>query len=329
MSIDTDTRPQAPDTLRRRLLSPRVRSFLASDGFILFFLLWVVFLAFATDNFLTQANLLILLRQASIFAIVAIGTTMVLILGELDISFGSVLAFSGVLGAGAILEGWNPLLAILMTGLIGGAIGVVNGLLVTKVGIPSVVATLGAMGIFLGGALLYTGGTSIFGDELEVLFPIAQARLLGVPVLVIATFILYAIAWVITRRTRFGAHLYATGDHEQAAYRAGIKVERIKILVFTTAGFLAGIGGILQTARLGRGSATMGEDALFPVLTAVILGGASIEGGRGKVENTLIASVFLASLTNGLILLGVDSTVQGVVEGAVLILAVSLDRLRD
>lgn len=307
----------------------RTLQFLANDGFIVFFLGWVLFLSVATDNFLTQANLLILLRQASIFAIVAIGSTLVLIIGELDISFGSVLGFAGVIATGAILGGTNPVAGFGLALLVGALIGLLNGLLVTRVGIPSVVATLGTLGIFAGLALLYTGGQSLFGDELQAIFPISQARVLEVPVIVLATFGAYLIAWVITRRTRFGAHLYAVGDNEAAAYRAGINVLRIKLIVFTTAGALAGLAGLLQTSRLGRASAMMGDDALFPVLTAVILGGASIAGGRGKIENTLIAAVFLASITNGLILMGVSSTVQRVVEGVVLIIAVSLDRLRD
>ena len=208
-------------------------------------------------------------------------------------------------------------------------IGLVNGVLVNYVRIPSVVATLGMLGVVEGLALMYTGGSSIFGDNLDQLSFLSRDELLGIPIPVVIAFAMYAVAWVVTTRTRFGAHLYATGDNREAAYRSGIAVQRIRLVVFVVAGALAGFAGLMQVARIGRAQATMGADALFPVLTAVILGGVSLHGGRGRIVNTLIASVFLASITNGLILLGVATEVQRVVQGAVLILAVSLDRLRD
>src|SRR5690606_22917758 len=183
-------------------------------------------------------------------------------------------------------------------------------------------------GVAEGLAMMYTGGSSIFGDGLERLSFVARGEIIGVPTLVVIPFAMYVVAWMVTTRTRFGAHLYATGDNTEAAYRAGIPVQRLRLAVFVLAGALAGLGGLLQVARVGRAQATMGADALFPVLTAVILGGVSISGGRGRIVNTLIASVFLASITNGLILLGVATEVQRVVQGAVLVVAVSLDRLR-
>jgi ribose/xylose/arabinose/galactoside ABC-type transport system permease subunit len=177
--------------------------------------------------------------------------------------------------------------------------------------------------------MMYTDGESIFGDNLDRLSFLAQDEIGVVPISVVIAFAMYAVAWFVTTRTRFGAHLYATGDNREAAYRSGIAVQRIRLIVFIVAGALAGFAGLMQAARLGRAQSSMGVDALFPVLTAVILGGVSLQGGRGRIVNTLIASVFLASITNGLILLGVPSEVQRVVQGGVLIAAVSLDRLRD
>jgi ribose transport system permease protein len=138
----------------------------------------------------------------------------------------------------------------------------------------------------------------------------------------------YSIGWFILNRTRFGTHVYLTGDNREAAYRAGIAVDRVRVTVFVIAGALAGLGGIILVARVSQAQATFGVDALFPVLTAVILGGAGLQGGRGRIENTLIASIFLASLLNGIILLGVDAQYQRIVLGAILIAAVSLDRFR-
>lgn len=307
----------------------RVIEFLAREGFIVIFAVWAIYLTVATNTFLTEGNIMILLRQAAIFSIIGIGTTLVAILGELDISFGATLALAGCVGAAWVVGGHHPVIGIVIAIAIGAVIGLVNGVLVNYVRIPSVVATLGVMGVVEGLAMMYTGGTSIFGDNLQRLSFLARDEVAGVPISVVIAFSMYIVAWFATTRTQFGAHLYATGDNREAAFRSGIKVQHIRLFVFILAGALAGFAGLMQAARIGRAQATMGVDALFPVLTAVILGGVSLHGGRGRIVNTLIASVFLASITNGLILLGVPSEVQRVVQGGVLIAAVSLDRLRD
>ena len=317
----------APETYRETNRT-RLIEFLAEYGFLLFFALWVVFLAIATPLFLTSNNIILLLRQAAIFGIPAIGATFVLILGELDISFGSTIGVAGAVGATLIVGGADPLVGIIAAVIVGLVIGTVNGLLVTMIGIPSVVATLGMLGIVLGIGLLYTGGRSVFGPQLEPILFLAQGWVGPIPVPVIILFISYTIAWVVLTQSRFGMHVYLTGDNPEAAYRAGIPVNRIRIAVFALAGALAGLGGMILVARVSQAQASLGAEALFPVLTAVILGGVGLHGGRGRVENTLLASVFLASIFNGLILLGVAGNAQRVVEGAILIAAVSLDRLR-
>lgn len=306
----------------------RVLEILAEYGFLLIFLAWVLFLAIATPLFLTPNNIILLLRQAAIFGIPAIGATFVLILGELDISFGSTMGLAGSVGAGLIVAGVDPIAGILVATLIGLAVGIVNGTLVTVVGIPSVVATLGMLGVALGLALVYTDGHSIIGPELSPILPLAQGWVGPIPIPVIILFVAYAIAWVVLNLTRFGMHVFLVGDNAEAAYRAGIPVNRIRMAVFALAGATAGFGGMILVARVNQAQASLGSDALFPVLTAVILGGVGLTGGRGRIENTLIASIFLASILNGLILLGVPGETQRIVEGGILIAAVSLDRLR-
>jgi ribose/xylose/arabinose/galactoside ABC-type transport system permease subunit len=307
----------------------RVIDFLAEYGFVVFFAVWVVFLAFATDRFLTERNVLILLRQAAIYAIPAIGATFVIFLGELDISFGSTLGVAGVVAAEVLLFGAGPLLAVLAAVLFGCAVGVANGFLVTVLRIPSVVATLGMLSVVLGIGIVWTGGRALTGPELDPLDPLAKGSVGAIPVPVIILFVAYALAWIVLNRTRFGRHIYLTGDNREASFRAGIATDRIRVAVFVIAGALAGLGGVILVARVGQASASLGTEALFPVLTAVILGGAGLQGGRGHILNTLIASVFLASLLNGLILLGVDAEYQRILLGAILIGAVSLDRLHD
>ena len=306
----------------------RLVDFLAEYGFVVIFALWVIYLSFATDLFLTQTNILLLLRQASIYGIPAIGATFVILLGELDISFGSVIGLAGLVGAEVLIAGGGSTEAIVAAVAVGVVVGLVNGLLVSVVRIPSVVATLGMLSIVLGIAIVYTGGTALHGAALEPVAWVAQGYVGPIPVPVVIVFVGYSIGWFILNRTRFGAHIYLTGDNREAAYRAGIAVDRLRIVVFVIAGALAGLGGIVLVARVSQAQATFGADALFPVLTAVILGGAGLQGGRGRIENTLIASIFLASLLNGIILLGVDAQYQRVVLGGILIAAVSLDRFR-
>jgi len=314
---------------RHMLARARLIDFLAEYGFVVFFVIWVLFLATATDRFLTERNILLLLRQASIFAIPAIGATFVIFLGELDVSFGSTLGVSGVVAAEILLLGGGPLLAVLGAVLFGALVGIANGALVTVLRIPSVVATLGMLSIVLGIGIVWTGGRALTGPELDPLDPLAQGYVGAIPVPVILLFISYAIAWIVLDRTRFGRHVYLTGDNREASFRAGIATDRIRVAVFVIAGALAGLGGVVLVSRVSQASASLGTEALFPVLTAVILGGAGLQGGRGHIINTLIASVFLASLLNGLILLGVDAEYQRILLGGILIAAVSLDRFRD
>jgi ribose/xylose/arabinose/galactoside ABC-type transport system permease subunit len=322
----------AAQIVRRRLGSVRTKrlvDFLADYGFMVFFVLWVIFLSFNTTTFLTERNIPLLLRQASIYAIPAIGATFVILLGELDISFGSVLGVSGVTAAELLLLDWDPIVAIGAAILVGALVGLINGTLVTFFRIPSVVATLGMLSVVLGIGLVYTDGRAITGPKLDPIDWLAQGYVGIVPIPVVLMFLGYAIAWLVLNRTAFGKHVYLTGDNREAAFRAGISVNRVRMTVFIAAGALAGFGGVVLVSRVSQATASLGDASLFPVLTAVILGGAGLTGGRGRIENTLLASIFLASLLNGLILLGVDAEYQRILLGGILIAAISLDRFRD
>jgi ribose/xylose/arabinose/galactoside ABC-type transport system permease subunit len=302
--------------------------FLAEYGFIVFFAIWAIYLSITTVQFLTPDNLLIVLRQASIFGIPAIGATFVMIVGEIDISFGSLLGLSGAVGASLIVQGASPIEGVIAAIVVGGIVGLINGLLVTVLRIPSVVATLGMLTVVLGVGLWYTHGQSYFGPQLEPIIYLAEGYVGFLPVPVIILFVAYGLAYLFLSRTVFGRWVYLVGDNQEAAYRTGIPVRWIKIAVFVLAGVLTGVGGMILVGRVAQGSASLGAEALFPVLTAVILGGVSLQGGRGNLWNTLIASVFLASIVNGLILIGADPSVQQIAQGGILIAALSLDRLR-
>lgn len=306
-----------------------LRDFTAEYGFVVFFVIWIVFLSVSSPNFLTERNIMLLLRQASINGVAAIGATFVILLGELDISFGSVLGVAGVVAAEVLVAGGDGAMAITAGTLCGLLVGLVNGALVTLLGIPSVIATLGMLSVVLGIGIVYTGGGSIHGPVLDPIDWLAQGYVGSVPIPVIILFVGYAIGWFVLARTRFGIHVYLVGDNREAAYRAGIAVRRIRMAVFMIAGALAGFAGVMLVSRVSQASAAQGASALFPVLTAVILGGAGLTGGRGRITNTLIASIFLSSLLNGLVLMGVDARFQDILLGAILVAAVSLDRSRD
>ena len=307
----------------------RIIDLLGENGFIVIFILWCIYLSFATDKFLTANNIFTILRQASIVSIVAIGEMLVMLLGAMDISLAAILGFSGVMVAGLMTaNNMPPLPAILIGVVIGGAVGLINGWLVTKVRINAVIATLGMMNVLNGIAFIYAQGQTIYGDQLDGIRFLARDYVGPVPVPVILMFVFYAVFYLILNRTVYGAHLYAIGNNDRASWLAGIRTDRNKVLAFIIAGLLAGFGGVMQASRQGSATGGMGDEFLFPILTAVILGGISLSGGKGRIQNTLIASIFLVTITNGMVLLGTSIYAQRIVSGSILIVALSLDRLR-
>jgi ribose transport system permease protein len=326
----TTSDPPGSQVGQRRTLYRRVIGFLGRQGFIVIFVIWAVFLSLTTDSFATANNVFTVLRQATIVGILAIAAHIIILLGDIDLSIAAVMSLCGVLMAGLMVrEGLHPALAGLAALGAGGLIGLVNGWIITRVGINAIITTLGTASILEGVAFIYTGGKTIFGDQIDPIEFLSRGRILEVvPVPVIILFTLYVLAYLLLRHTIFGAYIFATGDNEQATWLAGINVRRIKVAAFTLAGVLGGFSGIMQVARQGTATGGMGADFLFPVLTAVVLGGASLQGGRGRIMNTLIAGIFLTTITNGMILLGVSIYAQRIVSGAILVAALSLDRLR-
>lgn len=326
-TTDTESMPAKGGGLNRQ----RVINFLGEQGFFVIFIFWCVFLSIATDSFASPNNIFTILRQASIIGILAIGEHLIVLLGTMDISLASILTVGGV-AMGALLAhfGISPLVAALIVLALGGLIGLINGLVITRLRINPIIATMGMMSVLEGFAFIYTRGKTIFGEELDVIKFLSRGRLFGfLPVPVIILFTLYGLAYLMLRYTSFGAHIFAIGNNEKATWLAGVNVQNIKLLAFMLAGVMAAIGGIMQVARQGTATGGMGSDFLFPVLTSVVLGGASLSGGRGKILNTLIAAIFLTTITNGMILLGVSIYAQRIISGAILIVALSLDRLRE
>lgn len=307
----------------------RVLDLLSGNGLIVIVALWGLYLTIATDAFLTRDNVLLVLRQSSTIGIVAIGATLVVLLGGIDLSAGAILAVCGVVASTLMVQSdLHVVLAGAAALGLGALCGLVNGFNVTKLRINSFMATLGMLSVLEGLAFIRAGGATIYGDQLDSLAFLAKGSIAGIPFPVIVLFGCYAGAWVLLTRTGFGARLYAIGNNERASYLAGIRVDAVKIAAFALAGALAGFGGLMQTSRLGAASGGMGVEILFPAITAVVLGGVSLTGGRGRIQDVLVASVFLAMITNGLILVGVSGYAQRVVSGLILIAALALDRWR-
>ncbi|MBI5668557.1 MAG: ABC transporter permease [Chloroflexi bacterium] len=322
----------------RQYSARRAVNFLGEQGFIVIFVLWALYLAASTDNFATTQNLFTILRQAAIIGIVAIGAHLIILMGDMDLSLASNLTLSGVVMAALMVnQAVPPLPAVVIALALGAFIGLVNGLVITRLKINAIITTLGMLSILEGLAFIITQGKTIFGDELESIEFLSRATLylslpllppLSLPLPVIILFAFYAVAYIVLARTTYGARVYAVGNNTKAAWLSGINVDRVKLLTYAVAGMLAAFGGVMQVARQGTATGGMGSDFLFPILTAVVLGGASLTGGRGKIIHTLIAAIFLTTITNGMVLLGISIYTQRVVSGAILIVALSLDRLR-
>lgn len=280
-------------------------------------------LSLMTPAFLTPDNLTNVLLQSAINAVLAAGMTFVILTGGIDLSVGSVLALSGMV-LGSLLKTGTPWPAALLACLaLGAALGLVNGLLVTRGKLPPFIATLGMMSAARGLALVYSGGRPQSGFQGGFL------QLGEGPALLAVMAGVYALSWLTLQRTVFGRALYAVGGNEQAAWLSGIDTGAIKTAVYVLSGLLSGVAAGMLTARLNSAQPTAGESYELDAIAAVVIGGTSLAGGQGSVVGTLLGALIMSVLRNGLNLLEVDSHMQQVVIGVVIILAVLLDRSRS
>jgi ribose transport system permease protein len=298
--------------------------------------LMVIALSVASQNFLTVDNTLNVLRQISINLCLSLGMTLVILSGGIDLSVGSVLALSGAVAAGLLKNGlalphFNLLVQFTVPGAIVAGIGVgsvlgwFNGLAVTRFKLPPFVATLGMLSIARGLTMLWTGGFPVtgLGDDFGRL---GTGHALGIPMPVWISAALVALFIVVTRRTRFGRHLYAVGGNERAATLSGLAVPRIKLIVYTLGGGLAAVAGLLVTARLDSATPNAGLGYELDAIAAVVIGGTSLSGGRGSILGTVLGCLIIGVLNNGLFLLDVSPFWQQVVKGFVILAAVAVDK---
>ena len=296
-------------------------------GLLLAFILLCVVLSFLSPVFFTALNIKNVLRDVALVAIAGIGMVMVILLGEIDLSVGSVQAVAGIVAV-AVLNSFSSVSVALAATLFAGAcIGLINGLLITRAQINSLIATLGMMAILRGGAMVSTQAVSIQG-AVDSFIEIGTGHLGPLPIPVLIAFLLLVLFFYVLHYTTFGRYVYAVGGNPQAARLSGLPVERIRIAVFVIAGLLAALSAFILASRLNSGQPNAGLGFELQVIAAVILGGISLTGGVGTLAGALIGILILTVLSNGLVLLNVSSFYHDIARGIVIILAVYLDTRR-
>lgn len=309
-----------------------VKYFKDNIGIIIALVAMFIFLTvFPTtrSTFLTPKNMFNILRQNASNLFLATGMTMVIILGGIDLSVGSVIALSGVVAAGCVVNfGLPEAVGFIAAIAVGAAVGLFNGFIICKTDIPPFIVTLASMNITKGIALVLTGGAPIRCMTDAFKFP--GAGYVGpVPTPVILMFIIFILAALMINKTQLGRHIYAVGGNVQAAKFSGINVQKVKFIVYAYTGVMAGIAGVVIASRLYSGQPTAGDGAEMDAIASVVVGGTSMSGGSGRIGGTLIGVLIIGVLNNGLNLMGVDSNFQYIVKGLVILLAVYVDFLRN
>lgn len=319
LSQPTDLAPTKRKDLRRSLIQVA--------GMLPVLILICILFAVLTPNFLTENNIINVVRQASINIVLAAGMTFVILTGGIDLSVGSVLGLTAVIAVVVSLVpqlSWAAVPAALLAGLV---IGVLTGAIVAYMGLPPFIVTLGTYTAIRGAAYLAAGGTTVINSNIDFAW-IGNGYFGPIPWLVILALITIAVSAFILQGTVLGVHVYAVGGNPQAARLTGIPVSSVLIFVYGVSGLLSGLGGAMSASRLYSAQGQLGIGYELDAIAAVILGGTSFSGGIGSVFGTLVGALIIAVLNNGLTLLNVSFYWQLVIKGAVIVLAVALDKLR-
>lgn len=305
-----------------------IKKFALENIPLLGLLVLMIFVSVISPSFLSIDNLLNILRQTSINAIIAMGMTFVILTAGIDLSVGSILAFAGAVCATLIAADTPLIIALLTTLTIGAALGAASGTIVAYFGVQAFIATLVAMTIVRGGVLVFTDGRPISTGNHEVsnlFYEVGGGYIAGIPIPVIIAAIVFVICWYVLNHTRLGRYTYAIGGNEQVTKLAGVRVARVKVAVYAISGALAALAGIILTARLASAQPTAGLAYELDAIAAVVLGGTSLAGGRGRITGTLIGALIIGVLNNALNILDVSSYFQMIAKGSVILLAVVLD----
>lgn len=306
--------------------------FIENLGIMIALIVLCAFLAVfpgTSKTFPTVKNMMNVLRQISTNMLLACGMTMVIILGGIDLSVGSIIALTGVISAGLVSRNGLSIPVALLVGLVIGIIaGSFNGIIISKTTIPPFIVTLGSMNIARGLAGVYTGGSPVRVVSKEWQW-LGAGYIAGIPIPVIIMAIIFIISVLIMNKTKMGRHIYAVGGNTLAATFSGINVSKVKFFVYAYSGIMAALAGVILASRMYSGQPTAGEGAEMDAIAAVVVGGTSMSGGSGKLGGTLIGALIIGILSNGLNLMNVNSFWQTVVKGIVILFAVFLDYLRS
>ncbi|HGS4859414.1 TPA: ribose ABC transporter permease [Vibrio cholerae] len=310
---------------RKKLLS---KEWLIEQKSLIALLFLVVIISFLNPNFFTVDNLLNILRQTSVNAIIAVGMTLVILTAGIDLSVGSVLALCGAFAATLVAMEVPVLVAVPTALLAGAALGAISGIIIAKGKVQAFIATLVTMTLLRGVTMVYTDGRPIstgFTDTADTFAWFGTGYALGIPVPVWLMVVVFAGAWYLLNHTRFGRYVYAVGGNEAATRLSGINVDRVKIGVYAICGLLASLAGIIVTSRLSSAQPTAGMGYELDAIAAVVLGGTSLMGGKGRIMGTLIGALIIGFLNNALNLLDVSSYYQMIAKAVVILLAVLVD----
>ena len=307
-------------------MSANTKNLVKSNAIWLVFIAEIIIFSIASGGtFLTGSNIVNISRQVSYYGIASIGMTFVILIAGIDLSIGSIITFVNVVCAFLMVNmGMNMWVAVIISLILSTAIGLLNGSMVASIGIPALIATFASQTVFEGISYLISGGRPISGFTSD--FGLFGRWTVGpVPVCAIIMIACFALGSFILNKSYFGRYFYAIGGNEEAAELSGIRVNRMKYLIYALSGFFAGLAGIVLLSRSGSAQSTVGKGLEFDVITCVVLGGVSVNGGVGRMSGVVAGVLIIGSLTNGMILMDVSEYTQMVVKGLVLAIAVGID----
>ncbi|WLT07458.1 ribose ABC transporter permease [Gilliamella apis] len=311
------------------LQNKTLKNVLVEQKSLITLLVLILIVSCLSDNFFTLNNIFNILQQTSINAIIAVGMTLVILTSGIDLTVGSIFALAGAVTASMIGADISPFIAICTALILSAILGAFSGFIIAKGKLQAFIATLVMMLILRGATLVYTKGSPISigtNDNSEMFEWIAFGRVFGIPVPIIIMLVVFAAAWYLLKYTRLGRYIYALGGNESATQLSGINVDKVKIIVYAMSGLLCAVASTIEVSRLSSAQPTAGTGYEMDAIAAVVLGGTSMSGGRGKIIGTLIGALILGFLNNGLNMLGVDAYYQMIVKGGVILLAVLVDK---
>ncbi|MDD6331629.1 MAG: ABC transporter permease [Clostridium sp.] len=316
------------ETKKKNVLlnNPVVNVFRSNIGIVMVLIIMCVIISFATDKFLTATNIISVLRQISINTYIALGMTLVIILGHIDLSVGAIVAMSGTLTVGFIVNQGLPIwLAIILGILLGAVTGFLSGFIVSKFKVPAFIITMAMMNIANGIAYVYSGGQSTRITN-EFFINIGTGYLFKViPLPVVYMVVLIAVFAFLLNKTKFGTYVYAIGGNREAARLSGVPIKKVEIIVFTLSGLLSAFAGLVLCSRMYSGQPSVGSGYELDAIAACVLGGTSMAGGKGRISGTVFGAIVIGIISNGLNLIGVSSYWQLIIKGLIIACAVLLD----